>query len=348
MDSTLTSYDRSAPLRMSADILLGSLQAAESLGFDLTESLKRSGLEKKLLLPSDAFVPIHCVVDFFNDVATQSGCDYFGFLVGLEQPPHRFSHIGRVIKFASTVGQAINDAISLSLLNSEFTRWEVITETEHSVLVRRTRVALNAPMTQLQTLALTTVFKSLKSLTGGQFTVQQVNFSHGPTEHKKKMEAFFNAPISFNQNYNGLVFSTAALSTPIPSADPDLYRFLINQLKSIENTHLPMGSLVDTVTRHIQATLGTTRCNFDYISHLIGMHPRKLQRELQAKGMHFKGLLNEIRQNTAEDFLINSSASILEISDLLGYQNTSAFSRAFKKMKGIPPQEWQKKTKGIR
>lgn len=342
MDSSLTHYDRSAPLRMSADILLGSLQAAETLGFDLTESLKRSGLEKKLLLPSDAFVPIHCVVDFFNDVATQSGCDYFGFLVGLEQPPHRFSHIGRVVKFAPTVGQAINDAISLSLLNSEFTRWEIVTEAEHSVLIRRTRVALNAPMTQLQTLALTTVFKSLNALTDGHFQLQQVNFSHGPNEYKKKMEAFFGAPISFNQNHNGLVFATEVLNTPIPSADPELYAFLINQLRAVENTHLPTNNLVETVTRHIQSTLGTTRCNFDYISHLIGMHPRKLQRELQARGIHFKGLLNEIRQNTAEDFLINSSASILEISDLLGYQNTSAFSRAFKKVKGLPPLEWQK------
>lgn len=341
MDYPLKRYDRNAPLRMSADILLGSIEAAKLLGFDLSESLEKSGIDRRLLEPCDAFIPIHCVVDFFNDVAEKAKCDYFGFLVGREQPPHRFSHIGRVVKFAPTIGTAINDAIGLSLLNSEFSRWELISDGEYTSLIRRTRVALNAPMAQLQTLAITTVFKSLNVLTGDKFHLHQVCFSHSPTEYRRKMEAFFNAPVCFNQPYNGLVFSTSALDTPIPSADRELYTFLLKQLAALASTHLQQDNLLGTVTHHIQTTLGTPRCNFDYISELMGMHPRKLQRKMQAEGTHFKQLLNDIRQRTAEDFLINSSVSILELSDLLGYQNASAFSRAFKRATGMSPATWQ-------
>jgi AraC-like DNA-binding protein len=341
MDSPLKHYDRNAPLRMSADILLGTLEAAAGIGIDISASLEKSGIDRRLLHPCDAFLPIHSIVDFFNDVAEHAHCDYFGFLVACEQPPSRFSHIGRVIKFASTIGQAINDAISLSLLNSEFSRWELVNEGEYTALIRRTRVALNAPMTQLQTLAITSVYKSINSLSQNKFELHQVHFSHAPTDYRRKMEEYFHAPVSFNQSYNGLVFHSKALDTPIPTADPELYQFLLKQLSALVATRPQQNNLLATVTHHIQSTLGTTKCNFDYISQLLGMHPRKLQRRMRAEGIHFKQLLNDVRQRTAEDFLINSSASILELSDLLGYQNASAFSRAFKRATGLPPAVWQ-------
>lgn len=341
MDKVLAHYDKNKPLLMSSDIFLGAIEAAEKQGISLQPSMQACGVHEKWLHPPESFVPIHTVVDFFNDVAERNRCEHFGFLTGVEQPPHRFSHVGRLMKFAPTLGVAIRDGMDLSLLNSEFSRWELNVEGEYASLIRRTRVALSAPMSQLQTLAVTLVFKSLLALVGQQVQVHQICFSHGSNDYHRKMEAFFRAPVLFNQSYNGIVFPAATLAVELPSADQELYQLLLDQLRVKAEVYKEFDNVVSKVVFQIRSTMGTSKCNFDTISQRLAMHPRTLQRQLAEHGVHFKGLLNEIRHQQAEEFLRTSSVSILELSELLGYQNASAFSRAFKNISGMSPAKWQ-------
>lgn len=341
MDKVLAHYDKNKPLLMSSDIFLGAIEAAEKQGISLQPSMQASGVQEKWLHPPESFVPIHTVVEFFNDVAKRNQCEQFGFLTGLEQPPNRFSHVGRIVKFAPTLGVAIEDAMALSLLNSEFSRWELLIEGEYASLVRRTRVALSLPMSQLQTLAVTVVFKSLLSLVGRQLQVHQISFSHDSNDYLRKMETFFRAPVLFNQPYNGIVFPAAALEVKLPSADQELYHLLLAPLRERAEAYKELDNVVSKVAFQIRSTMGTSKCNFDTISQRLAMHPRTLQRQLAEHGLHFKGLLNDIRHQQAEEFLRTSGVSILELSELLGYQNASAFSRAFKNVSGMSPAKWQ-------
>jgi len=49
------------------------------------------------------------------------------------------------------------------------------------------------------------------------------------------------------------------------------------------------------------------------------------------------GYLQQVRMNEARRYLLNTDFSIQQISNLLGYQNMSNFSAAFKKFNGISP-----------
>ena len=111
MEANPTHYDRNNPLLMSAEILLGSLEAAQELGLSVEPSLALAQIDASQLSHPDQFIPLHSVVDFLNDMAERSGCEHFGFLVALKQPPSQFARVGQLVKFAATLGEAIDDAI---------------------------------------------------------------------------------------------------------------------------------------------------------------------------------------------------------------------------------------------
>ena len=66
-----------------------------------------------------------------------------------------------------------------------------------------------------------------------------------------------------------------------------------------------------------------------------------LQRKLREHGLSFSQLVEQTRQQLALRYLRQGSLSISELAPLLGYSETSAFSRAFKRWLGVSPRQWR-------
>jgi len=66
----------------------------------------------------------------------------------------------------------------------------------------------------------------------------------------------------------------------------------------------------------------------DRFIRLIGVPP-----------MHY---LADWRMQVASEKLRNTSASLAQIAETVGYESESAFSRAFKKVRGVAPATWRR------
>ena len=67
------------------------------------------------------------------------------------------------------------------------------------------------------------------------------------------------------------------------------------------------------------------------------MSQRTLARRLASEGATFSGVVENLRSTLAERYLKNQSLSISQIAWLLGYQEVSAFTHAFKRWTGRTP-----------
>jgi AraC-like DNA-binding protein len=56
----------------------------------------------------------------------------------------------------------------------------------------------------------------------------------------------------------------------------------------------------------------------------------------------------QIRLHKAQDFLANTSKSVGEIADILGFDSAFHLSKQFKDSTGLPPQAWRKRLVGLR
>ena len=63
----------------------------------------------------------------------------------------------------------------------------------------------------------------------------------------------------------------------------------------------------------------------------MGMSARDLQRKLQYQGTSYHALLEQIREELAKKYIEGTNYSMTEIAFLLGFSESSVFSRAFKR-----------------
>ncbi|WP_417546292.1 helix-turn-helix transcriptional regulator [Marinobacter sp.] len=73
------------------------------------------------------------------------------------------------------------------------------------------------------------------------------------------------------------------------------------------------------------------------IARHFHMSERTLKRHLQAEGVSFRQLLEDVRKSRAESLLKEGGMSISETASSLGFSDASTFSQAFKRWTGKAP-----------
>ena len=131
-------------------------------------------------------------------------------------------------------------------------------------------------------------------------------------------------------------FDAAALATPIPGADPALRDLNLAYAESLLAGRRRMDGLRHNVRAAI-GKLGPGAADVPSVAAQVGCSPRTLQRRLAQAGTSFKALIESYRMEEALILLAESQASIAQIGRLLGYSQTSAFSRAVSHWWGASP-----------
>ncbi|MBS4210496.1 response regulator [Bacillus sp. FJAT-50079] len=78
------------------------------------------------------------------------------------------------------------------------------------------------------------------------------------------------------------------------------------------------------------------------IAQMVGVTPSYLSRLFKKEvGINFVDYLQQIRINKAKDLLNIPNMKILEVSEMVGFNNAEYFSRIFKRFTGITPQNYR-------
>jgi AraC-like DNA-binding protein len=77
------------------------------------------------------------------------------------------------------------------------------------------------------------------------------------------------------------------------------------------------------------------------VAQKLGISSRSLSRRLKAEGVTFSTVLDELRQALAETYLEEHELSISEIAWLLGYEEVSSLTHAFKRWTGLTPRQFR-------
>ena len=169
-------------------------------------------------------------------------------------------------------------------------------------------------------------------------TVDPVEVAFACPEPQSTGEHFavFRCPLTFSQPVSRISFSLPDARKPFSAANRELAisndRFLDQMLKDLEES-----DLVSTVKRAIIEDLPSGTPNAEDIARRIFLSSRTLQRRLAEERVSFRDLVAEVRQDLAVKYISDEMMPLAEISYMLGFSDTSSFSRAFKRWTGEPP-----------
>jgi AraC-like DNA-binding protein len=163
------------------------------------------------------------------------------------------------------------------------------------------------------------------------------NFAHRPSGPTQDHADALGVPVRFAAGWNGLELPAAALLMARPTAPDPSERHAV--LALAEQHLAPTHTVVDDVRASIQFQLDAGRRPMSSaIARDMGLHPKTLGRRLAARGTSFRSVLDQERLVRARH-LLAAPRSIDDVARYLGFTETSAFTRAFKRWTGRSPSQ---------
>jgi AraC-like DNA-binding protein len=186
-----------------------------------------------------------------------------------------------------------------------------------------------------------TIIQFCRSIYRPDFSPQRVEFTRpSPTSGAEKFGLFFNAPVTFSAHDNALYFNRLDMFAALPTASKELARR--NDEVLIEHlARLDKGDIVRQIEANIVELLPTGECSRDKIASRLNMSPRSLLNKLEQKDTSYKEILEDLRSTLAQQYIAQRDMPITEITFLLGFSDTSSFSRAFRRWTGKSPSDFR-------
>jgi len=171
---------------------------------------------------------------------------------------------------------------------------------------------------------------------------KEIYFQHAQPKGETQETSPFPTKVIYDHHYNGFCFPTNILEYRLDNADPQLLTILQAQVKQTVDTSTSSGDLLEKTRQIIIEHLGTNTADADAIASQLGMSRSSLQRRLREFGVTIKSLREDIVFEKAKESLATSDVSITELALALGYSESSAFDRAFKRLSTITPLQYRK------
>lgn len=231
------------------------------------------------------------------------------------------STLGDVLERTSRFYQLINSNAELRLQKRKNF---VFVELYNSNSVSRRNLGLSAEFT----FAMLLLRFNLAS--GKEIKPEIVCFSHSAPSDDSLHRKLFRSPIRFGQVVNRLVFNRDLLDAPLPQSDPALTETLEHHAQRLLERLPAEDDIAERVREVLRLRLGGGNVSLEATAKALAMSGRNLQRKLYGQGTSYRELLDKVRYELALDYIARQM-EVSEITRRLGFTETSAFYRAFKR-----------------
>lgn len=318
------------------------LNAAEKANLERQALLSAIGLDSSILEDTDARISHEAVYTLWREITRRSGDEAIGLRLVQLVEPESLDVVGYAAYSSPSLGEALTRFIRYSRLIHEGARWTLetsgnVTRITHSV--PGVHIPLHGAICQW---VLATVVVNIRRMTGLDFVPLRVGFQHQQPEDISVYRELFRSPLEFGQPVNSVTFDAAWLNQPLLKSDPGLCALLDRYAEELLAKLPRRESLVDSVRQEITIGLRGGDPGLDAIAQKLGVAPRTLQRKLKEEGTSHQELLDEMRRELSIHYLQERQMAVYEVAFLLGFSETSAFHRAFKRWTGTTPGEFRR------
>lgn len=187
-------------------------------------------------------------------------------------------------------------------------------------------------------------------LTESSLPILQVRLNYPEPAHSKEYRGMFPGADTIFATPGGadrgcaLTFSRRIMELPIKQTAESLAQFLRQPLLNAMLNDYNLQSWT-AKTRLVLRQRLTHTPTLTEVADELGIHPKKLRRNLEAEGIAYGDLKSQLRRDVAIRHLTQSSEAIEQIAYLTGFSETCTFTRAFKRWTGVTPFTYRKRAK---
>ncbi len=278
-------------------------------------------------------------VRFLNLVAGALPDDHLGFHLALTSELREIGLLYYISASSETLGQAIRQASRYSSIVNEGVVLHYSERDDVKVAFRYVGVSRHIDQHQIEFFVTTTV-RICRQLTGQRIMPTRLRLTHRRDAINSEFSDFFGENVEFGATVDEVAFAPSARTLPVVGADPYLNKLLVDYCEeALARLPAHLGSFRSSVENAIVPLLPHGKAQAAEIASRLGVSQRTLARRLTLEGVTFSEVLDSLKSYLAQRYLADESLSISQIAWLLGYQEVSAFTHAFKRWTGKTPRE---------
>ncbi|MDH1261574.1 AraC family transcriptional regulator [Pseudomonas sp. GD03944] len=327
----------------SVPALLKYLRHAEHLGLDMDQALSAAGLTAEALADNSKRIPSEAHERLLQHLMQVSDDPLFGLHSARFVQPGSWSVLGYITMNCSTLGEAMSRIVPYEKLVGDMGVSRVEPGDGHVKLIWNCRHQTAEIRRHMVENVLASWLLYARWIADSQQSPSEVWFEHPKPEAAdlNEYETLFGCPIRFEQPCNALLVPLAYLGVPLRQADATLLRTLEEHALTLmagldDNEPLPLR-----VKNALRLLLKDGLPRKERVAEKFDMTVRTLQRHLQHAGTSYQQILDELRQELAEHYLLRSDLAIQDIANYLGFTESRSFHRSFKGWTGLTPGEFR-------
>src|SRR6476469_8168299 len=184
------------------------------------------------------------------------------------------------------------------------------------------------------------ILRICRVLTGQNLVPQHFWISHHQSGNISEMARFVGTGVEFGATTDEFTLNAKARELPLIHADPYLNNLLLKNCEAALTGRKGNESQLRTrVENAISSLLPHGRVVVDDVAGSLGMTKRTLARKLSDEELDFTEVLQQLRRDLAIRYLDDPNLHISKIAWLLGFNDVSAFTHAFKRWTGKTPSQ---------
>lgn len=312
-----------------AGALWGYCPLTRFLAHDPQPLLAEVGLSEAGLDNLDHFIPRPAVVALLEHSAARLDCPDFGLRLAGVQDVNILGALAFAIRNAPDVRGALTAAAKhLHYYSPSVTLTLEPSDNANDIRIvfdyaNQKSPADNPQMTE-QTIGL--FCRVDHHLTGDRYRPTRVTFAHAPISSSDVYLEHLGLTPEFGAAADSIWMDRRELAMPMKNANPQLQTIVERYLELNSPKPGPdIGRRVHQATAQIMRNGNAT---IEDAAHMLGMHPRTLQRRLTDGGTTFEKIRDDVRRCMAEIYLANVVVPLAQVAHLLGYANQSVLTRS--------------------
>jgi AraC-like DNA-binding protein len=181
-------------------------------------------------------------------------------------------------------------------------------------------------------------------LAGRRIPLLAAEFAYPRPSHANEYTVMYSEHLHFDAPQTMVRFKARLLGLPVVQRPESLKAFLRTAPQSVFLKYKNEAGVTSRLRRCLRDHLGQPDWPvLEDIAREFHMSPTTLRRRLEAEFTSYQGIKDEVRRDAAIHYLCSTDMSVGEIAALVGFQEASAFRRAFKAWSGVQPGEYRRR-----
>ncbi|WP_271104300.1 AraC family transcriptional regulator [Pseudomonas tohonis] len=312
----------------------------DALGLDSDSLCRQAGLDPALMDDPNARYPLSATTRLWQLAVQASGDPALGLKISGYVSPTTFHALGYALIASASLRevferieryhQVVSDALALQL-SRRGERYEF-----------RLQVPEEGPSPAPEAVdAFAAIYvRTCRNRLGRDYAPLAVHLRRPQPVDPAPWHQVFRCPLHFGAPEDLIEFACEDFERPLEDANAELAEHNETVLKrTLEQLQVPTWAR--KVRACLEAQLPNGEPSAERIAQSLHLSLRSLQRHLAEEGSSYEQLLGDTRQALALVHMRDPRCSISEIAYLLGFADTSSFSRAFKRWTGQAPSQYR-------